>query len=243
MIAAESVTVVRGGRALLDRVSMALRRGEVLAVLGPNGAGKSTLLRVLSGELRADSGCVTLENVPIDRIQPRALARRRAVLPQHASVAFAMTARAVAALGRLPHDGDGGAVAAALRQADVAHLADRLYPTLSGGEQQRVHLARVLAQLAGPEGAYLFLDEPVAALDIAHQLAICALARERARNGIGVLIVLHDLNLAARVADRVLLLRGGRLHALGPPDATLRPETLEPVFGVRLIERPALLPG
>jgi iron complex transport system ATP-binding protein len=166
------------------------------------------------------------------------------VLPQHASVAFAMTVRAVVALGRLPHGGDDdGAVATALRQAGVAHLADRPYPTLSGGEQQRVHLARVLAQLAGPEGAYLLLDEPVAALDIAHQLAISALARELAQDGIGVLMVLHDLNLAARVANRVLLLRDGRLHGIGTPDATLRPDTLEAVFGVRLIEQPALLPA
>jgi iron complex transport system ATP-binding protein len=243
MIAAESITIVRGGRPLLDRLSMELRHGEVLAVLGPNGAGKSTLLRALSGELRPDGGRVTLEGTPIDRIRPRELARRRAVLPQHASVAFAMTARAVAALGRLPHDGDGGAVAAALRQAGVAHLADRLYQTLSGGEQQRVHLARVLAQLAGPEGAYLLLDEPVAALDIAHQLAICALARPRAQAGIAVLMVLHDVNLAARVADRVLLMRSGTVHAIGPPCTTLRPETLEPVFGVRLMERTALLPA
>jgi iron complex transport system ATP-binding protein len=186
---------------------------------------------------------VTLDGTPLDRFPPRELARRRAVLPQQASVAFALPARAIVALGRLPHDGDGGAVAAALGQAGIAHLADRAYPTLSGGEQQRVHLARVLAQLAGPEGAYLLLDEPVAALDIAHQIAIVELARSLARAGIGVLMVLHDLNLAARVADRILLLRDGRLHGIGPPGAILRPDMLEAVFGLRLAERPALLPA
>ncbi|MCS4505118.1 heme ABC transporter ATP-binding protein [Arhodomonas aquaeolei] len=246
MLSGRGIGVARGGRVLLAGVDIAVAPGETVALIGPNGAGKSTLLRVLSGALRPDRGAVSLDDVPLEDWHRTALARRRAVLPQAPALGFALTVREVVSLGRSPHAGMGRRaddvriVDAALRRAGVAHLAGRAYPGLSGGERQRVQLARVLAQIVPapgrgePGGRYLLLDEPTNNLDIGHQQRIVALARRLARRGGGVLAVLHDPNLAAACADRLVVLAGGTVIAAGAPSAVLDRALMREVFGVRV---------
>ncbi|MGX9962744.1 heme ABC transporter ATP-binding protein [Roseomonas sp. F4] len=249
MIAAEGVGFRAGSRALLSDVSLELRPGEVLVLAGPNGAGKSTLLKILAGEMACSAGTARLEGKALGQWHPRDLARRRAVLGQHVGVAFPMPAQAVVALGRLPWHGtpecarDGQAIAAALAEADVAHLAPRAHATLSGGERQRVHLARALAQLDGAGmPAALMLDEPTASLDAGHRAALLRLLRRLAGRGLAVLVVLHDLQEAAFVADRVALLEAGRLIACGPPEEALHPALLERVYGLPFRTLPGIGP-
>ena len=249
MLAADNVCVAVAGRRLIDGVSLVLQPGELLAVVGPNGAGKSTLLRALSGEARLASGSVTLDRRPLKRIGPEFLALRRAVLPQETRLAFSLTVEQVVSLGRLPHRGradrmaDRIAIARALQAVDMAGFTARAWPTLSGGERQRVNLARVLAQLdignRTDESRYLLLDEPTAALDLKHQLALLKLLRTQVGQGIGVLAILHDLNQAL-LADRVAVLAGGRLIALGRPDEVLTPEIVRQAYDVeaRVIDLP-----
>jgi iron complex transport system ATP-binding protein len=231
MIRAESLRCARSG---LHDVSATVAAGEVLAICGPNGAGKSTLLSLLSGERLPDAGDVLLDEVPMRRMEALARARRIGVLPQASSLSFPFRVAEVVALGRLPLGGAGAPVVwHSMAQAGVSHLAERLYPTLSGGEQQRVQLARVLAQTdtAGPATA-LLLDEPTSSLDPAQQHHVLGVARERARHGSAVAVVLHDLNLAARYADRILLLAGGSVQALGTPREVLTRAILGACFGI-----------
>ncbi|NKE47518.1 heme ABC transporter ATP-binding protein [Roseomonas frigidaquae] len=250
MIAARGIWLKAGGRSLLADVSLEMRPGEVLVLAGPNGAGKSTLLKILAGEVTPGAGQVTLEGRPLPAWHPRDLARRRAVLGQHVGVAFPMLARDVVALGRLPWHGhpaetarDAEAIAAAQAEASVTHLAPRAHATLSGGERQRVHLARALAQLDGAGmPAALMLDEPTASLDAGHRAALLRLLRRLAGRGLAVLVVLHDLQEAAFVADRVALLEQGRLLACGPPDVALDPALLERVYGLPFRHLPGLGP-
>jgi iron complex transport system ATP-binding protein len=239
VIEAHGITLRAGPRRLLEDVSLALRPGEVLAVVGPNGAGKSTLLRALSGERRPDEGLVAAEGRALQAWHPRDLARRRAVVGQHAALAFPMEAAEVVALGRLPWHAtpqaarDRQAVAAALAATGIAHLAAQPYATLSGGERQRVQIARALAQLDGaPRPAALLLDEPTASLDVRHVGGLLALLRRLAADGLAVLVVLHDLNEAAFVADRVAVIADARCAAIGPAAEVLRPELLGEVYGV-----------
>ncbi|MGK9236161.1 heme ABC transporter ATP-binding protein [Inquilinus limosus] len=247
MIRADSLAVRIGRTVLLDGVDLTVAPGRFTAVVGPNGAGKSTLLRCLAGEIAPAAGRITLDGTPIAAWDLVALARRRAVLPQQVTLDFPLTAREVVTLGRGPHRGvadaaaDRRAVEAALQAADAVALADRSYPTLSGGEQQRVQFARTLAQISGAAApTYLLLDEPTASLDLAHQSAVLRVARRLADAGTGVLAILHDLNQAARYADEVLLLRRGRIFAAGPPAEVLTAATVEAVFGcpVEIISHP-----
>ena len=239
---AVSYTIRR--RMLLDRVSLRLVPGKVVAVVGPNGAGKTTLLRLLSGETGPAGGEVQLDGVSYQRWHHHERARRVAVLPQHSTVSVALTALEVVLLGRIPHAGHTGdredleIAHAALATMDATHLAARLFPTLSGGEQSRVQTARVLAQIwqapAGGGGRFLLLDEPTAALDYAHQHDLLGRTRRLALDGIGVLVILHDLNLAAQYADEVLLLKDGRVVAAGAPAEIFQPALLSQVFGMPL---------
>jgi iron complex transport system ATP-binding protein len=260
MIRAEALGVRIGRATLLDGVDLTVAPGCFTAVIGPNGAGKSTLMRCLSGERPPSSGTVSLDGAPIAAWDLVALARRRAVLPQQVTLDFPLTGREVVMLGRAPYRGvadaaaDRRAVAMALAAADVVELADRPYPTLSGGEQQRIQFARVLAQIAGGSGpatapSYLLLDEPTASLDLAHQTGILRVARGLADAGTGVLAILHDLNQATRFADHIVLLRRGRVFAAGPPAQVLTAATVEAVFGcaVEIVpnprsDRPFLVP-
>jgi heme transport system ATP-binding protein len=243
MLSAIDVTYTVSGAALLHRVTLEVRPGEVLALLGENGAGKSTLLKLLSGDCTPRSGQVSMNQRPLHLWSMRERARTRAVLPQDTRVAFGFTALEVVLLGRYPFcDGistrrDLDIARAALARTGAAHVEQRLVPTLSGGENARVQIARVLAQVwteneaAGPR--YLLLDEPTASLDLAHQHAALELIREQAqRQGLGVLVVLHDLNLAARYADRIVLLKQGSLITAGTPTAVLTPERIANCFGI-----------
>jgi iron complex transport system ATP-binding protein len=224
----------RAGRWLLRGASFSLEPG-FWGILGPNGAGKSTLLRLLSGEWRPSEGSVALKGVPLQRYTPAQMALERAFLPQQRSLAFPYTVREVVALGRLPHQQrrpenptDRARVEWALEQTGALAWAERPYFSLSGGERTRVDLARVLAQ----ETPILLLDEPTNHLDPRQQLEVLALAQRIAREGRLVLAALHDLNLAALFADRLLLLKEGRLVALGTPEKLLRPALLQEVYGV-----------
>lgn len=231
-------------RNLLDRVSLRLVPGKVFAVVGPNGAGKTTLLRLLAGEIEPAAGEIRLDGHAYTRMAPQERARRVAVLPQQSALSAALTALEVTLLGRIPHAGlstgrtDLEVARAALAAMDVAHLAARLFPSLSGGEKSRVQAARVLAQIwerpaVGGE-RFLLLDEPTAALDYAHQHDLLARVRRSAAEGIGVLVILHDLNLAAQYADEVLVLKNGRTVASGTPADIFQPEILSEAFGLPL---------
>lgn len=246
-IVARDVVAFRGNRRVLAGAALEVAAGEIVALIGPNGAGKSTLLGTIAGDVPITSGAATIGGVPASSRDLLALAKRRAVVRQDTRVVSDLTVEEVVCLGRAPH-GDrvaasGLAVArAALAAVGLATGADRLVPRLSGGEQQRVHLARALAQIAGPalvarEGCSLrgalLLDEPASALDLAHALAVLDLLRDLARAGLAILVVLHDLDHAARVADRIGVLVGGRVVATGTPAEVLRPDLLASVFGVR----------
>jgi len=230
-VAFKHVRLTLGDRVVLEAVDAAIPTGRVTAVVGPNGAGKSTLLRASAGLLVPAAGEITLAGRPIST-NARELARTIAYLPQERAVHWPLAARAVVALGRLPHDdADPAAIDRALAAMDVLHLADRPVWQLSGGERARVLVARALAQ----EAALLIADEPTAGLDPAHALALFALFRRLAAEGRTVIVALHDLTFAARFADHVILLAEGRVAAAGPPADVLTPQHLEPAFGVTML--------
>ena len=243
MLRVEALQVRRGGKIVLADVTLALLSGEVIGVLGPNGAGKSTLLGALCGELQPDQGKVWLDQQELKHWSGAQRAQRLAVLPQSSTLDFAFRVEEVVGMGRLPHQTgrvrDDEIIEAALQAADVGHLIGRSYLSLSGGERQRVHLARVLAQLwPGETGQTLLLDEPTSMLDPLHQHTVLQAIRTFADRGAAVLVILHDLNLAARYCDRILLLEDGRPHALNTPLQVLRPELLKAVFGLDVLVQP-----
>lgn len=227
VLAAAEVGLRLGSRWIVRDVSLAVSGGEVVVLVGPNGAGKSTLLKLLAGDLPASTGQILLDGRAIETFRPHELAQRRAVLPQQTVIQFAFTAREVVEMGRLPgRDGDETIVDRSLARTDTSHVAGQVYPSLSIGEQSRVSLARVLAQ----DTPILLLDEPTAALDFRHQGAVMDLAREAANAGGLVVAVLHDLNLAASTADRIIVLKDGLLIADGSPWEVLTEPILSDVF-------------
>jgi iron complex transport system ATP-binding protein len=249
VVRADELTVTLDGRTVLDAVSLEVRAGEVLALVGPNGAGKSTVLSVLSGERVPTSGRVMVDERDIRSFSALDLARRRSVLTQDNSLSFPFRVIDVITMGRAPWTRteeiarDSEAIASAATRADVSHLAGRRFTELSGGERARVSLARVLAQ----DTAIVFLDEPTAALDLRHQEDVLRIARDLARAGRAVVVVVHDLSLAGAVADRVALLSAGRLVAVGVPSAVLTADTISTVYGlaVRVVDvdgRPLIVP-
>ncbi len=246
-IVAKGLGVTLSKRRVLGEVSFAWAPGALVGVLGPNGAGKSTLVRALLG-LLPHSGVVTIDDAPRQTLTRAALARRIAYLPQGQTLHWPVTVERLVALGRLPHlapfsrlsPADRAAVAEAMARADVAHLATRTATELSGGERARVLLARALA-VGAPA---LIADEPLASLDPAHQIEGMELLRAQADAGGLVVAVLHDLTLAARFCDRVLVLADGRVAADGAPGAVLTPELLARVYGItaHMGERGLLVP-
>lgn len=251
-----------GGKMLLAGVSARLIPGRLLAVVGPNGAGKTTLLRVFASELQPARGHVLLDDGPLARWSARERARRIAVLPQQSALSAPLTGLEVALLGRSPHPTRGGRSAdlvlahEALMLMDAGHLAARLFPSLSGGEKSRVQAARVLTQILEPGFAarhpdfpipparFLLLDEPTASLDCAHQHQLLGRVRQVARTqNIGVLAVLHDLNLAAQYADELLALKDGQTYASGPTHAVFQADMLSAVFGLPMLVIPHPLHG
>jgi iron complex transport system ATP-binding protein len=240
------VTVRYGeqGAPALDRVSVEIAAGATTAIVGPNGAGKSTLLHVLLGLVAPSAGTVHFRGRAVDAWPRAELARAIGAVPQEEVPPFPLTVRALVAMGRYPHLGawqrergeDRDAIADAMRQCDVDALAERAVGTLSGGERQRARLARALAQ----RPQVLALDEPTAALDVRHEMAIFELLREVTASGLTVVMVTHHLNLAARYADAVVLLDRGRVVAHGAPAAVFTPARAESVFQwpVRIVPHP-----
>lgn len=234
-ISLANVHVSLGGRCVIRDVSVRFQRGRVTAVLGPNGAGKSTLLGCLAGLRRPDSGRICLDGADLEGLDRRLRARRIGFLPQAAEVHWDVNVAALVALGRFPHrgrwgesDADRVAISAAMAAADITRFARRSVKRLSGGERSRVLLARVLAG----EPEWLLADEPLASLDPAHQLDVLDRLRDVAARGAGVVVVLHDLTHAARVADDVVLLSEGGVIAQGPCDEVLAAPQLRAAFGI-----------
>jgi iron complex transport system ATP-binding protein len=251
MIEARDISVSIGGKRILAGVDFEARPGELTAIVGPNGSGKTTFLKAVCGDLPAD-GTIRLNGRHLRDLKPWQAAGLRAVLPQSTSLSFPFTVREIVRLGIV--NGRTGALAGeedllperALGKVDLDGFAGRFYQELSGGEQQRVQLARVLCQVWAPvldgEPRWLLLDEPVSSLDIKHQLVIMNIAREFAGRGGGVVAILHDLNLASMYADRVSVMARGRVAASGTPADIFTDDLIERVFECRL-KVGALPPG
>ena len=248
VISAKDVIVRYSRQTILHGLDFVARAGEVTVVAGPNGSGKSTLIKALSGEVKA-SGTIAFNGRPLGTYKGWQLAALRGVLAQETTVAFPFTVAEVVGLGVTVGATRAGRPAAliemALERVGLVGFGDRRIQTLSGGERQRVQLARVLCQIWVPmseEGPrWLIMDEPVASLDIRHQIVLMELARDYARAGGGVIAVMHDLNLSAMYGDHVVLMKSGRVAAAGTPEAVLRPETLADVFSCPL--HPNRVPG
>jgi iron complex transport system ATP-binding protein len=233
----ENLSVVRGGRTILSGVGFTAPAGAVTGLIGPNGAGKSTLLHALLGLVPA-TGSFTFETTDLRALHRRDRARLAALVEQSATTEERLSVREVVALGRIPFEPalapdsaseDGDIVNAALADTSMTSFDHRRFTTLSGGEQQRVHLARALAQ----QPRLLLLDEPTSHLDIAAQLDLLALLRRKASTGMTIILALHDLNLAARFCDHLVVLAEGTVAAQGVPATTLTPALLQSVYGVR----------
>jgi len=232
-----------GRKVLISDISATFAPGGLHLLVGPNGAGKSTLVKVLARLLRPQTGTVEYEGADVSQVSEAELAKRRAVLSQAIEIAFPLTVREVVMMGRYPHFSgrpgptDDRIVDEVMQHFDVTEFRDRYYQTLSGGERQRVNFARVLAQLWRDDSVdscrYLFLDEPLTFLDIRHQIDFMKRIRGFTDAGHVVTVgVVHDLNLAARFADQILMLSGGRIVAHGTPADVLTTERIEQVFGV-----------
>jgi ferric hydroxamate transport system ATP-binding protein len=226
-------------RTLLQPLSLSMHAGRVIGLIGHNGSGKSTLIKLLARQQPASSGTISFEGKALPDWGDRPFARRVAYLPQQTPPASGMLVRELVALGRYPWHGplgrvsttDREKVAEAMALADVEPFADRVVDTLSGGERQRVWLAMLVAQ----DAEFLLLDEPISALDITHQVEVLALVQRLSRErGLGVVVVLHDVNMAARFCDEILALHGGRLIARGTPEEIMTPNRLEAIYGIAM---------
>ena len=226
----------------VEPLSFTIQPGEIVGFLGPNGAGKSSLLKVLTGEMPVTKGDVYFNSLLLNQWSLLEKAQMLAVLPQHTLLNFSFTADEVVGLGRIPHQTgiakDLQIVAEALDLVDASYLQRRFYTQMSGGEKQRVQLARVLAQIWQPSilgEQFLVLDEPTSAFDLSHQKLTLDIVRQLAERGVGVVMVLHDLNLAARCADNLVVIDGGVIAAQGRPEAVLTEALIDKVFGVKSI--------
>ncbi|MCD9548710.1 heme ABC transporter ATP-binding protein [Photobacterium carnosum] len=236
VISARNLQLTLAGKVLLDNFSIDIKAGEITALLGPNGAGKSTLLKILCGEIEPESGQVAFFDRDINSWQRSELACHLGILPQHSSLSFAFTCKEVVELGTMPlclsRQEIDRITTQTMQDTDVIHLAQRLYPTLSGGEKQRIHFARVLTQLSQAHNkCILMLDEPTSALDLAHQHKTLQMAQIMAAKGAAVIIVLHDLNLAAQYAQRMVIIQHGKIQADGSPWQALTPLIIHNIYG------------
>jgi iron complex transport system ATP-binding protein len=233
---ARAITVVIGAKTILDQASLSVGGGEIVGLIGPNGAGKSTLVRVLANLIQPQAGTVRCDDRELASFNAKQLARNIAYLAQGTTARWPMSVAQLVALGRLPYriagrglgDDDRAAVERAMTITDITEFRDRTLGTLSGGERMRVMLARALAV----EAPILLADEPIAALDPFHQLQIMDVLRDTARSGTAVIAILHELTLAARFCDRIVLLAGGRVQGDGVPDAIMTSENLAVAYRV-----------
>ena len=236
-ISAQDLTYEVEGMTLLDGVDIQADRGQLVGLIGPNGAGKTTLLRTLSGILRYRQGSIHLEGSDLMSMSPKDAAATLALVPQIAPYTYGFTSMELVLMGRYPHLGrfqiegreDDRIAREAMRLTEIEQFADRTLDTLSGGERQRVFVARALAQ----QPRILLMDEPTANLDILHQLKVLDLVRQLVDDGLTAVAAIHDLNMAARYCDKLVLLSDGRVLAEGSPNEVLTPETIESAFGVK----------
>jgi iron complex transport system ATP-binding protein len=241
-MSARGISLHLSGFDLLRNISLEVEAGKVTTIVGPNGAGKSSLLKVLTGEIPPTAGDVYLNSRLLNQWSLLEKAQMLAVLPQHTLLNFSFTADEVVGLGRIPHQTgsakDVEIVAEALELVDASYLQRRFYTQMSGGEKQRVQLARVLAQIWQPSclgEQFLVLDEPTSAFDLSHQKLTLDIVRQLAQKGVGVVMVVHDLNLAARCADNIVVIDGGVIAAQGSPEVVLTETLIDKVFGVKSI--------
>lgn len=238
MIEADNLSFGVKNRTLIQDVSFTAQAGEFWAIVGANGAGKSTLMKLLSKELTPNSGKVSMHGRDLKKFTLKELAQKRAVLAQQNVITLAFTVHEIVLMGRYPfYDAkpsqrDLSIVDHCLRKVGILHFRDRLFPTLSGGEQQRVQLARTLAQIWEVRGGLILLDEPTSGMDLLHQYETFQLAREMAQKGYGVIAVVHDLNFALQYADQVLMLKKGKTYAMGAAIDVLTTENIREAFGV-----------
>jgi len=248
MLKIDSVGLIISAVPLLNNISIDCPRGSVTALMGPNGAGKTSLLKVISGEHKASQGRVEVNRQSREEWKPADIAQFMAVLPQSSTLEFAFTSEEVVALGRTPHATgavrDAEIITGALAKVDASYLAQRSFVQLSGGEKQRVQLARVLAQIwdhcepggdgesNAPADGILLLDEPSAAFDLAHQLMLIDIVQQISAQGVTVVMVMHDLNLAAKCADQMVFMNCGHCTAVGTVTELLTPDLIKKVFSV-----------
>lgn len=246
MLDAQSISLKRGDKLLLDKVSLSVKAGEVLSIVGPNGAGKSSLLKVLCAEVSPDFGSVEMDGRCVSQWTKAGMARVRAVLPQSSVLSFPFKVEEIVSMGRSPHRAhsnktqDNKIVNQAMTLVDIKHLHGRDINSLSGGERQRVHLARVLSQIWHPikdqknnQQRYLLLDEPTSALDMRHQHEVFEIARQFAlEEDVAVLTIVHDLNLASQYSDQIAMLSNGQMQYYGPTINGLQQDKIQPVFDI-----------
>jgi len=239
---ASDISLHLSGFDLLRHISLEVEAGKVTAIVGPNGAGKSSLLKVLTGDMPPTKGDIYLNNRLLSNWPLLEKAQMLAVLPQHTFLNFPFTADEVVGLGRIPHqtgiDKDTQIITEALELVDASYLQRRFYTQMSGGEKQRVQLARVLAQIWQPScfgEQFLVLDEPTSAFDLSHQKLTLDIVHQLAQKGVGVVMVLHDLNLAARCADNLVVIDSGVIAAQGSPEEVLTESLIDKVFSVKSI--------
>lgn len=236
MIETEDIAFAFNGQSVLDSVSLDVRKGEIVGLIGPNGAGKTTFLRLVSGVLEPDRGSIHLDGDAVGTLSADELGRRISVVPQQTELSFDFSIRDVITMGRNPYQGrlerlqsaDRSLVNQAMAQTDTDHLADRPFSAVSGGERKRVLIARAIAQ----DTPAMLVDEPTASLDINHQVAVFELLRGLVGDDKAILTAVHDLNLAARYCDRLVLLHDGQVKATGTAEDVLQPKQLHPAYGI-----------
>lgn len=240
MLDIQDVSYQAGKRKLVNRISFRVKNGEMLAILGANGAGKSTLLKLLCRELQPSEGSIFFQGKNLNLFSMEELARCRSVLTQHNTLTMSFVVQELVLMGRYPHfshqptEQDLQIVQAVMRETGIEHLRSRHYNTLSGGEQQRVQLARVMAQIYDVPNACLFLDEPTNGLDLLYQQQILTLARQLADRGYCVISILHDLNIASRYAHKILIVKEGQKIAFGTPAQVFTRENIYEAFGIHV---------
>ncbi|MBD8490616.1 heme ABC transporter ATP-binding protein [Echinicola sp. CAU 1574] len=236
MITANGIHFCLKNRPILEEIDVSISSGELAVVLGPNGAGKSTLLKLLTGEQVCSNGKITINGEAIESLKTNELAKYRAVMPQHSVVNFPFSVEEIVGLGALSHDKQTRSsqlLEEVMKLTQVEAFRHRMINELSGGERQRVHLARVLLQIweDKPFPRYLFLDEPTSSMDIAQQHLVLSIVQQLKKRNIGVFAILHDLNLAAQYADKILLMKEGNIRYSGSVQETMQEEKLTEIYG------------